>query len=279
MFAKRVCRRSWLVVCFSLSAALAFAALAPSVRDDYQPTEGQEGKDVVWVPTAQVLADKMLIMANVTPRDVVIDLGSGDGRFVISAAKRGARALGIEYNPDLVALSRRNAARAGVGDRATFVQADLFETDFSQATVITMFLLPELNLRLRPKLLGLRPGTRIVSTSFGMGQWQPDQSVAVTKGEGCDGVYCLAYLWIVPAGVEGAWALPQGKMILRQDFQRVTGTLQTASGTVPVTDGKLDGAKIRFTAGNAQYVGVVDGDLMRGTVQSGERTESWSAAR
>lgn len=136
----------------------------------YEPSIGQDGKDVIWVPTAQVLVDKMLDLAQVGRSDYLLDLGSGDGRTVISAAKRGARARGIEYNPNMVALSRQNAAKEGVADRAEFVKADLFETDLSQATVITMFLLPEVNLRLRPRILGLKPGTRIVSNSFDMGE-------------------------------------------------------------------------------------------------------------
>ena len=138
----------------------------------------------MWIPTAQALAEKMLNLAQVTPQDYVIDLGSGDGRIVITAAKRGARALGIEYNPDLVALSKRNAAREGVGDKARFIEADIFKSDFTQATVITMFLLPELNLQLRPTILDLKPGTRIVSNSFDMGEWQADQTVAVSRDGG-----------------------------------------------------------------------------------------------
>jgi precorrin-6B methylase 2 len=155
-------------------AATAGARAQPA-RDEYKPQVGQEGKDVIWVPTPQELVDKMLDMAKVTPADYVIDLGSGDGRTVISAAKRGAKALGIEYNPDMVELSKRNAAKERVSDRASFIKADLFESDFSQATVITMFLLPGINIRLRPKLLDLRPGTRIVSNSFTMGEWAADE--------------------------------------------------------------------------------------------------------
>jgi SAM-dependent methyltransferase len=166
--------RHWLLAfCLSLISAGALAQAQPA-KQEYQPQVGQEGKDVVWVPTPQSLVDKMLDMAKVTPQDYVIDLGSGDGRTVITAAKRGAKALGIEYNPDMVELSKRNAAKEGMGDKAQFMKADLFESDFSQATVITMFLLPEINLKLRPKILDLKPGTRIVSNSFTMGDWQDD---------------------------------------------------------------------------------------------------------
>ena len=149
------------------------------------PSVGQPGKDVVWVPTSQVVVDTMLNLAKVTPQDVVYDLGSGDGRTVISAAKRGARAKGIEYNPDMVELSRQNAAKEGVSDRATFVKADLFETDFSEATVITMFLLPSINLKLRPKILNMKPGTRIVSNTFTMGEWKDDDTATVEENQGC----------------------------------------------------------------------------------------------
>ncbi|MGH7829200.1 MAG: SAM-dependent methyltransferase, partial [Candidatus Binatia bacterium] len=157
--------RLLLALCLSLLGANVFAQAQPA-KEEYKPQVGQEGKDVIWVPTPQALVDKMLDMAKVTPNDYVIDLGSGDGRTVITAAKRGARALGIEYNPDMVELSKRNAAKEGVSDRVQFVKADIFESDFSKATVITMFLLTEINLKLRPKILDLKPGTRIVSNAF-----------------------------------------------------------------------------------------------------------------
>src|SRR5574341_1325621 len=178
---------------------LAIAAWPASAQTQTQekpfvPVSGQAGKDVVWVPSPPEMVNKMLEVAKVTPADYVIDLGSGDGRTVITAAKRGARALGIEYNPDMVALSQRNAAKEGVGDKAAFVKADLFESDFSQATVITMFLLPEINLKLRPKILDLKPGTRIVSNSFTMGGWKADEEGS--PGSDCAN-WCTALLWIV----------------------------------------------------------------------------------
>ena len=176
----RFIRLSLLMFCLSMIAAAGLVEAA-----DYEPHVGQDGKDVVWVPTCQELVDKMLDMAKVTPKDYVIDLGSGDGRTVITAAKRGARALGIEYNPDMVALSKRNAAREGVTDKAQFIQADLFETDFSQATVITMFLLPTINLKLRPKILDLKPGTRIVSNSFAMEEWTADETATASIPGSC----------------------------------------------------------------------------------------------
>ena len=153
-----------------LVSATAFAQ-AQQTTKPFEPTVGQPGKDVVWVPTPQQLVDRMLDMAKVTPQDIHYDLGSGDGRTVITAAKRGLRATGVEFNPDMVALSQKNAVAAGVTDRATFIRGDIFETDFSKATVLTLFLLPDLNVKLRPTILNMRPGTRVVSNSFTMGEW------------------------------------------------------------------------------------------------------------
>ena len=237
---------------------------------DYQPSVGQEGKDVIWVPTPQALVDKMLDMAKVTPKDYVIDLGSGDGRTVITAAKRGSKALGIEYNPDMVELSKRNAAKEGVSDKASFMKADLFESDFSQAQVITMFLLSSINIKLRPKILDLKPGTRIVSNTFDMGEWKPDETATLP---GCNS-WCTAHLWIVPAKTEGTWKLPQGELTIKQSFQMINGTLKSANATTPV-NGKLNGDQISFSAGSASYTGRVNGNAMEGTVGGNK----WSATR
>src|SRR5437762_723145 len=201
-------QRSLLTLGLSLLAVSVVAQAQTS--PPFTPEVGQPGKDVVWVPTPQALVDRMLDMAKVTPQDYVVDLGSGDGRTVITAARRGARAHGIEYNPDMVRLSERNAAAEGVAANATFAKADLFESDFSQATVITMFLLPEINLKLRPKILDLKPGTRIVSNTFTMGDWMPDETAMV----GDCVAWCTALYWIVPAKVAGAWQLPQGELNL-----------------------------------------------------------------
>ena len=265
-------RQLLLALFLAVTAAAAIAQAQPA-KDEFKPQVGQEGKDVIWVPTPQALVDKMLDMAKVTPKDYVIDLGSGDGRTVITAAKRGAKALGIEYNPDMVELSKRNAAQEGVGDRADFVKADLFESDFSQATVITMFLLPDINIRLRPKILDLRPGTRIVSNSFTMGEWTADEEGTVKNG--CAS-YCTALLWIVPAKVQGTWQLPQGELSLKQTFQMVSGTLRSGNVSTPVTNGRLNGDQISFTAGANQYTGRVNGNVMEGNVGSGG---SWKASR
>jgi len=238
---------------------------------DYQPEVGQAGKDVVWVPTPQALVDKMLDMAKVTPKDDVIDLGSGDGRTVITAAKHGSKALGIEYNPDMVELSKRNAAKEGVTDKATFMKADLFESDFSQAQVITMFLLPSINVKLRPKILNLKPGTRIVSNTFDMEDWKADETANV---EGCMN-WCTAHLWIVPAKVEGTWKTPQGELVLKQSFQMLTGTLKNGNVAAPISNAKMNGDQITFTAAGTQYTGRVNGNTMEGNAGSNK----WSATR
>ena len=241
----------------------------PQQQKPYEPQVGQEGKDVVWVPTPQALVDKMLDMAKVTANDFVMDLGSGDGRTVITAAKRGARAVGIEYNPDMVELSKQNAAKEGVTDRATFMKADLFETDLTKADVITMFLLQSINMRLRPTLLSLKPGTRIVSNSFDMEDWEPDETATVN--EDCSG-WCRALLWIVPAKVEGTWKSPQGDLKLTQSFQMISGTI----GSTQISEGKLRGNDITFTAGGKSYTGKVNGTSMSGTISGGG---SWTATR
>jgi SAM-dependent methyltransferase len=235
--------------------AFAQAQKAPAA---YEPREFQEGKDVVWVPTPQVLVEKMLDMAKVTPADFVMDLGSGDGRTVITAARRGVRALGVEYNPDMVELSRRNAAKEGVAGRAQFVKADLFETDFSKASVITMFLLPQINLRLRPKILSLKPGTRIVANTFGMDDWIADETADLSSVNGCHPSWCRALLWIVPARVEGTHRTPQGDVTFRQKFQMLSGTL-TADGKTLALEGKVNGEEIAFSAGGREYRGRMNG--------------------
>ena len=243
---------------FLLPALFAGLVQAQTATSTYEPTVGQEGKDVVWVPTPQAVVDKMLDMAKVTPQDFVIDLGSGDGRTVITAAKRGARALGIEYNPDMVELSKRNAEKAGVAGRVSFVKADLFETDFSQASVITMFLLPEINLKLRPKILKLKPGTRVVSNSFTMGDWQADETSEVSANKGCENSWCTALLWIVPAQVGGTYKVGEGEVTLKQTYQMLSGTMRTGGKTFALK-GKVYGEEISFSAGGKQYKGRLNG--------------------
>lgn len=270
-------RRGRVLVLLVLSLAVApvgmagAAEQAAATQKPFEPQVGQAGKDVVWVPTPQSLVDKMLDLAKVTPQDFVMDLGSGDGRTVITAAKLGATAMGIEYNPEMVELSKKNAEAAGVTSKATFVKADLFETDFSKATVITMFLLPSINMKLRPTILNLKPGTRIVSNSFTMEDWQDDETATIT--EDCPN-WCTAHFWIVPAKVEGAWQTPQGELKLTQQFQMVSGTL----GSTPIAAGRLRGDEITFTAGTAKYTGKVDGSTIKGSVTGGSGG-SWTATR
>lgn len=279
MTVHRLLRQFMVALCLVVMTAAAVVAQAPPQNKEFQPVVGQAGKDVIWVPTPQALADKMLNLAQVTPQDYVIDLGSGDGRIVITAAKRGAKALGIEYEPEMVELSKRNAAREGVADRAQFIKADLFESDFSAATVLTMFLLPDINLRLRPVILALKPGTRVASNTFDMGEWTADQTVAVTNEEGCDSYYCQAYLWIVPAKVEGKWKLTNGELALSQSFQMISGDLNSATNRIPITDGRLSGDRVSFRIGDALYTGRVIGANMEGTFTSDKGPVKWSANR
>jgi precorrin-6B methylase 2 len=265
MFWNRVVAGVITVALFGATAS----AQTTGQKPPYEPQVGQAGKDVVWVPTPQVLVDKMLDMAKVTPQDLVIDLGSGDGRTVITAAKRGATAIGVEYNPDMVALSQFNAKEAGVSNKATIVRGDIFEYDFSKANVLTMFLLPSINMKLRPKILDMRPGTRIVTNSFTMEDWEADQSETVT--DDCTS-WCTAHLWIVPAKVDGTWQMANGALAIKQQFQNFSGMM----GTTATTGGKLRGAEIEFTLNGQKYTGAVDGNTMKGTTSGGQ---SWTATR
>jgi len=249
-------KRALTSVCI-IAFAVALSAQTQTPTKTFEPTVGQAGKDVVWVPSPDQLVQKMLDMAKVTPQDMVMDLGSGDGRTVIMAAKRGATAVGVEYNPEMVTLSRANAQKQGVTGKATFVQADLFQTDLSKPSVITMFLLPSINMKLRPTLLNLKPGTRIVSNTFDMEDWQPDETASIGP-EGCTS-WCKALLWIVPAKAEGRWKTPQGELTVVQKFQMISGTL----GSTPI-NGKLVGDQISFTAGSTKYSGRVNGKTIEG---------------
>ena len=249
------------ILVMTLMVGASASAQTATGQKPFEPQVGQAGKDVVWVPTPQEVVDKMLDMATVTKTNFVMDLGSGDGRTVITAAKRGARAMGIEYNPDMVELSKKNAEAAGMTARATFVKADLFETDFSKADVITMFLLPSINMKLRPKLLDLKPGTRIASNTFTMEDWQADETATVT--DGCSSSWCTALFWIVPAKVDGTWTTPNGELKLTQTFQMISGTMGSQA-----LQGRLHGAEITFTAGTTKYAGTVDGHTIKLTSPS-----------
>jgi len=246
------------------------------VKEDYRPEPGQEGKDVRWFPTPQALVDKMLDMAKITPADFLIDLGSGDGRTVITAAKRGVHGIGIEYDHDMVELSKRNAIKEGVNDRVEFIETDLFKYDFSKATVITLFLLPEINLRLRPGLLELKPGTRIVSTTFTMQDWQYDDIVKIADNTS---KWTTAYLWIVPAKVGGTWKFNGGELKLVQKFQIVTGEIITGGIPSKITSGKLRGNKLTFNAEGIVYSCTTDKNQMTGTSENNGQVTGWTAQR
>jgi SAM-dependent methyltransferase len=241
-------------------------------EEEFVPQVGQAGKDVVWVPTPPELVEAMLDMAKVTPQDYVIDLGSGDGRNVIAAAKRGAQAVGVEFNPKMVALSKRNAATAGVGSRATFVEGDMYQADISKASVMALFLLPSNMLVLRPKFLDLRPGSRIVSNTFGIEGWTPDETRTI---EGNCSAWCTALLWIVPAKVGGKWRLGDGELMLEQEYQMLKGTLDGK----PIANGRLRGTEIRFVVGTTEYTGKVSGNRMDGSLRGGGPATNWTAAK
>jgi SAM-dependent methyltransferase len=239
-----------------------------------QPFEGEPGKDVVWIASPRDMVEKMLDMARVTPQDYVIDLGSGDGRNVIAAAKRGARALGVEYNPELVEVSRRAAAAAGVADKVTFVQGDMFEADISQATVLILFLIPDNLRRLDARFRALKPGTRLVSNTYDISGWYGEET---GRTEPCL-TWCVATLYIVPAPVAGVWRLPDAELTLEQDLQLVFGTYETAGISVRIEGGRLHGNDIGFTVNGVAYEGRVQGDTMEG-IAKGRSTHAWKATR
>ena len=255
-------------------AAILFATgiVAPTPAFSQEQTDGTFIGDVPYVATPQDVVDSMLDLAKVGPGDYVIDLGSGDGRLVVTAAKRGAEGYGVDLDPKRIAESIENARKAGVSDRAQFFQRDLFETDFVRATVLTMYLLPSVNLRLRPTILNeMKPGTRIVSHDFDMGDWKPDQF----KDLGTDQVY----FWLVPAKVEGSWTAKVGpdsyKLDLTQKFQEVSGTATMSGKTLKVDNGRLAGENFTFE--------LVDGGnrrVMMGKVSGGNITgKDWSATK
>jgi SAM-dependent methyltransferase len=266
-------------------ALLAFAAapVQAQLKDrEFTPQVGQAGKDVIWVPTPDDLVERMLRMAQTTPRDFVVDLGSGDGRTVIAAAKKfGARSLGIEFNPDMVDLSTRNAAREGVTANAKFIRGDIFEADFSQATVVTMYLLPGLNLKLRPRILDMKPGTRVVSHQFNMDDWHPDETTNLDGRR--------AYLWIVPAKVHGAWRILSGSdvwdLALEQRYQAIEGSIRLGALHAGLRETRLVGDRISFAfVDNAgvrrEFIGRVSGSTMDGVLRAEGGPETrWTATR
>jgi len=254
------------------AAVLSFVFLAAAVHaadQPFEPVSGQAGKDVVWVPTPPSLVEKMLDVAKVTPRDFVMDLGSGDGRNIIAAAKRGARAVGVEFNPEMVEYSTRAAEKDGVGGMAKFVEGDMFAADISQATVLAIFLLPDNLDKLVDKFLALKPGTRIVLNTFGIRNWEPDETF---RGEDC-GAWCDVLLYYVPAKVAGDWQFMGGKLHLDQSYQVVTGTYESNQGKVALANAKLQGDRISFSVNGTAYDGVVEGNTIRASAGA------WSAQR
>jgi SAM-dependent methyltransferase len=235
-----------LLVTALVAVPLAAQPAKPATADTYEPQPGQAGKDVIWLPTPDAMVAQMLRAAKTTSADLVFDLGSGDGKIPIAAAKTfGAKAVGIEYNPELAAFARRNIERAGVADRASIITGDIFKEDFSKATVVTLYLLPDLNLQLRPTLLKMKPGTRIVSHQFHMGEWQADETFKVEERDG--------YLWIVPADVAGRWTLKESdgtweaQVDITQKFQRIAGTMTRKGVTQPLLGTTINGPQLSFT--------------------------------
>jgi SAM-dependent methyltransferase len=273
LVARQARRRGRCRFALALVIIIAFISVTAGAQQEGGQPDGprlnQPGKDVQWVPTPPALVEKMLDLAGLTPKDRLVDLGSGDGVLVIAAARRGARARGIEYDRGLVELSKRKAAEAGVSQLTRFVRGDIFKTDFSDATVVTTFLLPSMNLRLRPTFLAMTPGTRIVANTFAIAEWQPDESVAI---EPCER-WCTALMWIVPAHVAGTWSTPKGELTLTQKFQMLSGTL----GKEPIENGRLRGEEISFTAGRAAYAGLVEGNRMRVSATVDGQAIEWTA--
>ena len=268
---------TWTASVASLFLALTIAQSQPPPTQappkPWEPTVGMAGKDVVWVPTSPQMVEKMLDFAKVTPQDVVMDLGSGDGRMVIAAAKRGATAVGVEYTPEMVEHARKNARDAGVESKATFVQGDMYVADISKASVMALFLLPHNLDKLKDKFLALKPGSRIVLNTYEITGWEPDDKTTLTGD--CTS-WCTILLHIVPAPVAGTWRVGDGELRLGQDFQKVSGEL-TAGGRTSAVEGRLKGEEISLTIGGVEYSGRVTGDRIQGT--RGPKREPWTATR
>lgn len=256
-------------------AATSVTATAQTTEKPFEPYSGQPGKDVVWVPTPATTANKMMDVAKVTPQDFVMDLGSGDGRNIIAAAKRGARALGVEFNPEMVKLSEQTAAKEGVSDNARFVQGDMFTADISQATVMALFLLPDNLRKLEQKFQDLRPGTRIVVNTFGIDGWEATHS---ESAEGDCGAWCSVILYIVPAKVAGNWRLAQGELTLEQKVQHITGTLTMDGVARAIENGHVTGDQVVFSVGGVEYSGRLKDDTISGSVK-GNIPATWKATR
>jgi SAM-dependent methyltransferase len=268
------------IIAALVHSPIALSQAKPAAKGEFQPYSGQPGKDVVWVPTPESVVNKMLDLAKVTPQDFLVDLGSGDGRTVITAAKRGARAMGVEFNPDMVALSNREATKAGVTDKVKFVNGDIFATDFSQASVVTLYLLPSLNLRLRPTILDMKPGTRVASHAFNMAEWEADETANIEGRQ--------AFLWVVPAKVTGNWTVQLSgqtrELALQQSFQMLSGNIKSGAESSTIADARLRGDEVRFSmmekGMKREFIGRVQGNIMTGTVKTnGQPDVPWNATR
>lgn len=256
------------LICLMLVAGViaspVYAGQEQKPSEPFVPRSGQPGKDVVWVPSPPEMVSKMLEVAKVTDKDFVMDLGSGDGRNIIAAARLGARGVGVEYNPDMVVLSNRLAKEAGVADKAQFIQGDMYEADISKATVLALFLLPVNLTRLHPKFLDLAPGTRIVLNTFGIEGWEPDYRTSLPQGSECDS-WCDILLHIVPAKVAGTWTLPDnGSLVLTQQNQMLQGTLTLDGQAHTISKGRMNGEEMSFTAGDQTFLGTVKGNRLEG---------------
>jgi SAM-dependent methyltransferase len=273
-FSERICdvKNVTRVAALALGVAISFAAAtgagAQQQSDEpFEPYSGQAGKDVVWVPTPDRTVEATLDLAGLKPTDYVIDLGSGDGRMVIAAAKRGAQGHGVEFNPKMVAYATKRAQEAGVADRAKFVEGDMYVADISKASVLPLFLLTDNLDRLVPNFLKLRPGARIVTVTYTISGWEHDETAEV--GPDCN-AWCKVYKYIVPADAAGAWKLGEADLVVTQKFQKLSGTL----GGAPIENGRLHGDEISFTVRGVDYYGSVNGNEMRGV-----RPNAWRAAR
>ena len=257
--------RARLICSILMAGVIALPAYAQEQKpsEPFVPRSGQPGKDVVWVPSPPEMVSKMLEVAKVTDKDFVMDLGSGDGRNVIAAAKLGARGVGVEYNPEMVALSNRLAKEAGVADKAQFIQGDMYEADISKATVLALFLLPVNLTKLHPKFLDLAPGTRIVLNTFGIEGWEPDYRTSLPQGSECDS-WCDILLHIVPAKVAGTWTTAGGSLALTQQNQMVQGTVTIGGETMTISNGRLNGEELSFSAGGNTFTGTVKGNRLEG---------------
>ncbi len=266
------------IVAVAIVIALCSVTHAQEPQKPFEPKNGQSGKDVVWVPSPPAMVDKMLEMAKVTPSDFVMDLGSGDGRNIIAAAKLGARAVGVEFNPDMVALSRRLAAEAGVADKAQFVEGDMYAADISQATVLALFLLPVNLNRLAPKFLDMKPGSRIAGNTFGIDGWEPDDRFTLDQSSDCSS-WCEALLWIVPAKAAGTWTWANGTITITQSYQMIQGSLTIDGAAHVIPNTALRGDEIAFIAGGFTYTGKVSGNQIDGTITTPSGQVPWRASR